>query len=135
MSDDILKRQRRVSLTMAEITFLWDLLSVYTTPEAEKLWTKFNDICTQENDADLQRIKTAYRNAVKAKDGKIEIDPDAEVSIGDDPGAYVQVWMWVDAASAGICSKCGQPDANNGEGYDGLCGNCADKASFLSKED
>ena len=29
------------------------------------------------------------------RDGEIEIDLDAKVSRGDDPGAYVQAWVWV----------------------------------------
>jgi hypothetical protein len=29
------------------------------------------------------------------KDGEIEIDDDAGVSRGADPGAYVQAWVWV----------------------------------------
>lgn len=39
-----------------------------------------------------------YRAAaivIYAEEGKIEIDEDAEVSRGDDPGAYVQAWLWV----------------------------------------
>jgi hypothetical protein len=30
------------------------------------------------------------------KDGELEVDMDAEVSEGDDNGAYVQAWVWVD---------------------------------------
>jgi hypothetical protein len=29
------------------------------------------------------------------KDGDIEFDADAEVSLGDDAGAYVQAWVWI----------------------------------------
>jgi hypothetical protein len=29
------------------------------------------------------------------RDGEIEIDHNAVVSRGDDPGAYVQAWVWV----------------------------------------
>lgn len=29
------------------------------------------------------------------RDGKVEIDSDAIVSRGDDPGAYVAAWVWV----------------------------------------
>ncbi len=39
-----------------------------------------------------------YRNAATVQygeDGSIEIDPGATVSRGDDPGAYVQAWVWV----------------------------------------
>ena len=40
----------------------------------------------------------AYREAAEAQygsDGEIEIDSGAVVSLGDDPGAYVQAWVWV----------------------------------------
>jgi len=30
------------------------------------------------------------------KDGDIEFDGDAAVSFGDDNGAYVQAWVWID---------------------------------------
>ena len=29
------------------------------------------------------------------KEGEIEIDDDAKISRGDDPGAYVAAWVWV----------------------------------------
>lgn len=32
---------------------------------------------------------------IHASDGELEVDVDAEVSRGDDPGAYVQAWVWV----------------------------------------
>lgn len=32
-----------------------------------------------------------------ASEGEIEIDDEAVVSRGDDPGAYVQAWVWVAA--------------------------------------
>ena len=30
-----------------------------------------------------------------AREGEIEVDENAKVSRGDDPGAYVQAWVWV----------------------------------------
>lgn len=39
-----------------------------------------------------------YRKAadrIYSSEGEIEIDDDAKVSRGDDPGAYVQAWVWV----------------------------------------
>lgn len=39
-----------------------------------------------------------YRQAARrryARDGEIEIDENAKVSRGSDPGAYVQAWVWV----------------------------------------
>jgi hypothetical protein len=99
-----------------------------------------------------------------AKDGEIEIDDHAVVSVSDDGGAYVQAWVWVDgpedddgfeecpscldpmsydeqdacttcqekysaqgdsSPEIDSCSACGA-SIDNGEGYDGKCGNCAD---------
>lgn len=40
------------------------------------------------------------------KDGDIEFDDDAKVSIGDDDGAYVQAWVWIPGAT---------PEEHNGE--------------------
>jgi hypothetical protein len=31
----------------------------------------------------------------QAREGEVEVDAEAVVSEGDDPGAYVQAWMWV----------------------------------------
>ena len=28
-------------------------------------------------------------------DGELEVDENATVSMGEDPGAYVQAWLWV----------------------------------------
>jgi hypothetical protein len=43
-----------------------------------------------------------YRAAAEArqKDGDLEIDENAVISRGDDPGAYVQAWVWVPAHEA-----------------------------------
>lgn len=41
--------------------------------------------------------------------------------------------MAKDEREAGLCSKCGQP-ADNGEGYDGLCGSCADRRENAHEE-
>ena len=37
-----------------------------------------------------------------AKDGEIEVDDEATVSMGGDDGAYVQVWLWVSDEMAGM---------------------------------
>lgn len=52
---------------------------------------------TEHDDA----LDAPYRDAAKRlfhKGGELEIDPDAKVSRGEDPGAYVQAWLWVDEA-------------------------------------
>lgn len=43
-------------------------------------------------------IRQAYVDAASdmhSRDGECEIDGNAKVSMGDDPGAYVQAWVWV----------------------------------------
>lgn len=43
-------------------------------------------------------IKAAYVAAaaeLHGRDGECEVDANARVSMGDDPGAYVQAWVWV----------------------------------------
>ena len=40
-----------------------------------------------------------------SRDGEIEIDEDAVVSRGDDPGAYVMGWLWVTNEDAGLPSE------------------------------
>jgi hypothetical protein len=32
---------------------------------------------------------------IRSKDGELEVDENATVSMGDDLGAYVQGWLWV----------------------------------------
>lgn len=89
MTYDILKRSRRVSLTVAEITFLEQLLSKEVFDPGSmgtSLFGQFQHIIMEENDTEFQRIKDAYRGAVYTKDGEVESDCDAEVSIGDDCG-------------------------------------------------
>jgi hypothetical protein len=43
---------------------------------------------------DEQYRKAAYR--LFQKDGELEVDDAAIVSVGSDDGAYVQAWVWVD---------------------------------------
>lgn len=45
-----------------------------------------------------QYSDAAYRRAARAeyhREGEVEIDNNAVISRGDDPGAYVQAWVWV----------------------------------------
>jgi hypothetical protein len=51
-----------------------------------------------EQDANVAK----YRAAAERQDGELEVDPDAVVSMGDDPGAYVMSWQWVTDEDAGI---------------------------------
>lgn len=40
----------------------------------------------------------AFAQGVLHRDGELEFDDNCLVSIGGDPGAYVQAWKWVDAS-------------------------------------
>ena len=43
-------------------------------------------------------IKAAYvaaADTIHGRDGEVEVDDNAKVSMGSDPGAYVQAWVWV----------------------------------------
>ena len=43
-------------------------------------------------------VRAAYVAAaaeIHSRDGECEVDDGAKVSLGDDPGAYVQAWVWV----------------------------------------
>jgi hypothetical protein len=55
-------------------------------------------IATQKTEqADYQ----SYRDAISTHD-ELEVDDDAMVSVGDDPGAWVHAWIWVSNEEAGI---------------------------------
>ena len=93
---------------------------------------KANSHSQGEGDIDQQgELAGLYRKAAKEMyehEGETEIDGEAVVSHSDE-GAYVQAWVWVGKDQAdGVCRTCGGL-ANDGEGYDGECGNCADKSS------
>ena len=133
MTDDILKRSRRVSLTLQEILFVQGALSIgIQANQSEELREKLSRILLEEADPEYRRHADAYRSAVEVKDGEIEMDPDAEVSFGDDPGAYVQVWAWVSNAQAGLtteitCMSCGDT-TNSDDSPDGeRCPDCYQK--------
>lgn len=127
LTPDIASRKRRVSLTLEEIALIQAALSPLTVELAKALRYRLDQHIAEELDPKHRAAVAAYRAAVHVRDGEIEIDDDAEVSTGDDPGAYVMVWTWVDAMDAGVCTECGDTDADNGEGYDGRCGRCADR--------
>ena len=58
------------------------------------------------------------------REGTLEIDEGAAVSLGDDGGAYVAAWVWVYGE---VCRTCGIVFKNGG-GYNGECEGCAGKA-------
>ena len=48
------------------------------------------------HDPEEERYR-AFAHGVLHRDGELEFDDNCRVSIGGDPGAYVQGWKWVDA--------------------------------------
>ncbi|MGQ0565622.1 MAG: hypothetical protein ACT4OK_11195 [Gemmobacter sp.] len=126
-----------VQLTTEDLALLVAALSTLTVAPAKELCHRLQEKIDLSLNQRSQEIDAAYVAAAQAQhgdDGFCEIDDGALVSIGDDPGAYVMAWVWVDAADAGICVQCGATDADNGEGYDGLCGTCADRAEVAHGE-
>jgi hypothetical protein len=65
-------------------------------------------------------------------DDELEIDDNPVVSHGDD-GVWVSAWVWVSDEDVEACTECGAIPGTPtygtvGDGYDGLCPSCADKA-------
>lgn len=57
-------------------------------------WADKAQECLEDGAPDPRYIEAAINEY--AEDGRIEIDDDALISHGDDQGAYVQAWVWVD---------------------------------------
>lgn len=118
---------RRVPLTETEIKILVGMLDGFDGQIINSLQEKFIALVKENQDSEYQRLVAAYRAGVtKLEDGAIEMDDDAEVSIGEDPGAYVMVWTWVSNVDAGLCRTCACAYDHAGDGYDGECPDCAD---------
>lgn len=72
-------------------------------------------------------------------DDECEIDDEGAGTSSSDDGTWVQAWVWVskeDMIEHGLIEdddedKCATPDCDgamdDGEGFDGYCGNCADR--------
>lgn len=82
-------------------------------------------------------LEQHYRDAAQARqrDGELEVDDNAVVSLSDDGGAYVSSWMWVSAEDAGLtdddiediegdCADCGQPAEDRWDDTTVLCRDC-----------
>ena len=71
-----------------------------TAAEIVKLLRKkhgltFGDCATAFCDPRDRRYIAAAQDHRLIEDGTLEVDDNAVVSRGDDPGAYVQAWLWV----------------------------------------
>lgn len=59
---------------------------------------------TEEPSEELSPEEAAYLAYAQEKfhcDGDLEFDENAKVSIGEDSGAYVQCWKWIDSSDLG----------------------------------
>jgi hypothetical protein len=70
------------------------ILRNLTVPSFQSAWAS-----THQGERELAYISRAQE---QSKEGEIEVDDGALVSEGCDDGAYVQAWMWVRAADAGL---------------------------------
>jgi hypothetical protein len=60
----------------------------------------------------------------------VDVDHNERAVQFDDGGAWVRAWVWVDYDEVWdvdtVCTNCGDFN-DDGEGENGLCGNCADR--------
>lgn len=92
-------------------------------------------------------VAAIYRQAAKRKhhrEGEIEVDDGAKVSLGDDAGAYVQAWIWVSESDAGIvtdeaseiiCTTCGDKTDTEKSPDGERCPDCHDAYPFNDDDD
>ena len=73
-------------------------LKALSDAEIDDLCERLNSSPDDSSDADPERSAEILHLAKEQiqSDGALEIDDDSLVSEGDDNGAYVQAWCWVD---------------------------------------
>ena len=87
-------------MTKPELKELMTALEQTSFTPAKNVGTrqKLHDKLDAALQEDKNPVLRAYRRRAKEqyKEGELEIDDDAVVSPGDDDGAYVQAWIWVE---------------------------------------
>lgn len=83
--------------------YLHDLLTAAKVVERQppELRQAIEAVEQHLNDSRRQNILGLAR-ATLACEGELEFDDDAVVSEGDDNGAYLQAWVWVDFGGTGL---------------------------------
>lgn len=75
-------------------------------PLADSLTARLTEELNQPED---ERVETELylevANETYGREGELEFDEDAAVSLGDDPGAYVMCWRWVSEDTADAWAK------------------------------
>ena len=95
----------QLQLTDDQIAYL--LAMAKANPEdkvLESLAAVLNERIASNTDETDQKYREAADNEY-GHDGECEIDDGAPVSRGNDPGAYVQAWVWVSNQEAGIAGE------------------------------
>ncbi len=82
----------KIIITDCEVAELIQLLQKLKKDNGAKGWIKHlrEQIHEQASTQDYQEAARA-----SSDEGHIEVDDNATVSHGSDPGAYVQAWLWV----------------------------------------
>lgn len=88
----------RVSLiTAPEIDLIAGALGCNESPDVQQVIQRWRDTI---NSYDPDTIEKAQG---QCRDGELEVDEGAIVSRGDDDGAYVMAWLWVEDT---LCRYC-----------------------------
>jgi len=120
---------RRAIVTDEDIQLLAGALGNNSSDDVISLIDRLQFTLDAYEPGAIQEAQSIYGDA-----GSIEIDEGAICSRGEDPGLYVQAWVWVnDDEREDVCHKCGTVEGTPeygtvGDGFDGLCPSCADAA-------
>lgn len=98
---------------MPFVISIWEQIASLIQPEMPEIAGKIGDNLRDHLDPSLkpyvQHAQEEYND-----EGRTEVDDNAIVSYGTDPGAYVMAWVWVDCTcpdcgeTHGWCPRCGQ---------------------------
>jgi hypothetical protein len=137
-----------VNLTREELKFLQQHIEAIVAGAPIK--QKIDEALAIDPAEEMRWAEKAFD--IHHKDGECEVDYTSEplVSHGDE-GAYVMSWVWVSNEDMGIepedddedgeeldepnCRDCGEKYDGYGDGYNGRCPSCADKAEEEGRAD
>ena len=91
-----------------EAEFLLEIAALLEThPNRAKATTVLDTLGERCGSGDDPARAKAYREGADSlcRDGEIEVDEGAAVSMGNDGGAYVQAWLWVSDERAGLAKE------------------------------
>lgn len=81
-----------IPLTKDEQELVFSLLTRF---DVSDLGLSLSSKIMEFQESQESELAEKYRAAATNKDGELEVDGNAIVSFGDDPGAYVMAWQWV----------------------------------------